>query len=194
MTLEHEWDKMSVDFPLTKDSVVLEIGGYKGRWALEIAQRYQPRLFVVEPQDWAFVECCRVLKEFPRTQVFNIALGKESGKFPMGNWETDGCSFTNLPGGKPVGIGEMIEFKEFMNLENIDHINLCLMNIEGYEFRLIPYMLQAGIMDKIDYFICQFHPTNDGEVNQYHDLRRVLKRKKKVRFDFGPILTCWEPK
>ena len=78
-------------------------------------------------------------------------------------------------------------------MPHIQNINLCLMNIEGYEFKLIPYMIETGIMDRIDYFMCQFH-LQGGKETEYYDIRRRLSETKKIRFDYGPTLTCWEPR
>lgn len=191
--LEHQWDLDSVDFPLTEDSVVFEIGGYEGRWAKEIATRYNPELFVFEPQMWAYRKCLEALKGFDHTYVFEYGLGLKTGVFPMGNWETDGCSLVNFPSGKLAGDGIITEMSEFLKSLNVDHIDLCLMNIEGYEFKLIPYMIETGIMDKIDYFMCQFHLVS-ATGNEYYDLRREISKTKKLRFDYGAILTCWESK
>ncbi len=194
--LEHEWDKLSVDFPLTKDSVVLEIGGYEGRWAQEIAKRYDPRLYVFEPQTWAYNKCVEKLYPYKNTRIYNMGLAVERGEFPMGNYETDGCSLTDIPSSKPVGLGYFIAFEEFFKnaAPPVRHIDVCLMNIEGYEFKLIPHMIETGVMDNIDYFMCQFHPRNDAEFQQHYDIRRQLSKTKKKRFDFGKILTCWEPR
>jgi FkbM family methyltransferase len=191
--LEHEWDLKSVDFPLTEESVVFEIGGYVGRWAKEIAERYNPELFVFEPQMWAYRKCQEALVGFSHTYVFEYGLGVDSGVYPMGNWETDGCSLINIPHNKPTGTGIVMEINSFLQSMKVERINLCLMNIEGYEFKLIPYMIETGIMDRIDYFMCQFHLASAGE-NEYHDLRRQISKTKKLRFDYGPVLTCWEPK
>lgn len=191
--LQHAWDLDSVDFPLTEDSVVFEIGGYTGRWAKEIAERYNPLLYVFEPQPWAFDKCKEALSDYTNARVFPFALGLETAKLPMGNWETDGCSFMNAPSGKPVGWGRMREIHTVMRELRVDHINLCLCNIEGYEFELIPHMIRTGIMDSIDYFMCQFHLGSASET-EYYDLRRQLSEMNKIRFDYGPTLTCWEPK
>lgn len=192
-SLQHDWDLKSVDFPLTEDSVVFEIGGYEGRWAREIAERYNPELFVFEPQIWAYEKCKENLKEFDNTHVFEFGLGAETGVFPMGNWYTDGCSLVDIPNGKPRSTGIITEIYSFLQSMKVEHIDLCLLNVEGYEFELIPYMIETGIMDKIEYFMCQFHMNCGGE-NEYHDLRRQIGKNKKIRFDYGPILTCWEPK
>jgi len=59
------------------------------------------------------------------------------------------------------------------------------MNIEGYEFDLIPYMLETGIMKKINYFICQFH-LFENDLQPYYDLRAKVGHGKHLRFDYGP--------
>jgi FkbM family methyltransferase len=192
--LEHEWDKKSVDFPLTKDSTVFEIGGYEGRWAREIAKLYNPSLYVFEPQRWAYKKCEAALDGY-NAHLYNFGLATESGEFPLGNWETDGCSLVNLPGDKPIGVGWFVTWKNFLDgiAPPVRHIDLCLMNIEGYEFELIPHMIETGVMEKIDYFMCQFHLFDKNE-QAYYDIRAELGKTKKIRFDYGPILTCWENK
>jgi hypothetical protein len=72
---EHEWDRRALDWPLTMHSVVVEVGGYCGRWALQIAERYGPRLFVFEPQAWAADVCRAVLGK--RANVYTVALGDQ---------------------------------------------------------------------------------------------------------------------
>lgn len=60
----NEWDTRSFDWPLTQDSIVLEIGAYKGRWASEMCKRYNPKLYAFEPQLWAYNECVEALKPY----------------------------------------------------------------------------------------------------------------------------------
>jgi FkbM family methyltransferase len=193
MTLDNEWDKESVNFPLTRESVVFEIGGYVGRWAKEISERYDPYLYVFEPQTWAYIRLEQALIGYPKAQIFNFALGVTEGTFPMNQWETDGCSFVHSQPGKMTGEGKMLRMGKFLRDSEVDHIDLCLMNIEGYEFTLIPYMIRNRIFDRIHYFMCEFHPSNDFEQKLYWRLRDWFGTHGwLVRFNYGPTLTCWE--
>lgn len=193
--LANEWDKASVDFPLNEESVVLEVGGFRGRWAWEIAKRFNPHLYIYEPQ----TDIGRALREqidplFPKAQVVNYGLGVESGVFRMKEMGTDGCSF--LPGESvrgTIGQGMMVEIGE--ELAHFDcEIDLMLMNIEGYEFKLIPYMLERGLFAKIKYFMCQFHPEGEGGVRAFVRIFGQMKEIYNVRFDYGPVLIAWERK
>ena len=171
---EHPWDVQALDWPLTMNSVVVEVGGYTGRWALQIAERYHPRLFVFEPQAWAADVCRAVLGD--RAHVYAVGLGDQDATLPMGDYETDGCSFTK-PGS---GVGQMREIRGMLEQCQIaDRIDLMLMNIEGYEYTLIPHMLSQGITPKR--LMVQCH----GDLIEQIDGYRVL-------WTYGRVLTAWE--
>jgi len=181
---EHEWDEKAIDWPLTSASVVVEVGGYTGRWALQIADRYQPRLYVFEPQPWAFAACLRVMGD--RATVLPYGLGAISGMLPMGDWGTDGASFVK-PGSQ--GSGMLIEIGAAFRDLAIEHIDLMLMNIEGYEYTLLPHMFDQGIYP--DRLMAQFHDhadlTGDG--------RRAIEARLAERYRKGWeywALTAWE--
>lgn len=181
-TVEHPWDERAIDWPdLTPDSVVVEVGGYKGRWALQIAARYHPRLFVFEPQAWAYDVCKAVLGD--QATVLNYALGADDGVLPMGNYETDGCSFVDT-GGARMGYGSMDEIGTAFDDLGIDHVDLMLMNIEGYEYTLIPHMLAQGILPRR--LMVQAH----GDLGVLmHQLDAAGYR---VLWTYGQVLTAWE--
>lgn len=183
--LDHEWDKRALDWPLTKDSTVVEVGGYKGRWALQIADRYGPRLFVFEPQQWAYDVCRDVLGE--RATVYNIALGIEDAVLPMGKWETDGCSFLEDDG----HYGNMVEIDAFLQDVRIGPIDLMLINIEGYEYTLIPHMLRKDIYPAR--LMVQFHGFADPDGTKTERIFRLLADDGyTIPWSYGKTLTAWE--
>lgn len=179
LDLRHEWDRRAIDWPLTSESVAVEVGGYKGRWALQIAERYQPRLYVFEPQEWAYQVCREVLGN--QAHIFNIALGDRAGDFPMGAWETDGCSFLR-DGESRVA---MREIGEVFAHYGLTHIDLMLMNIEGYEYALIPHMLDKGILP------CRLMIQMHGFAGDSDALRTRLSHHYALLWDYGDVLSAW---
>lgn len=180
---EHEWDRKAIDWPeLNSDSVVWEIGSFKGRWALQMAQKYNPRLYCFEPQSWACDVTRYVLQGYD-AMVFNFALGTKTGTFPMGEFETDGCSF--LRDTRQTNIGKMRNIATVKRELNVDKIDVCLINIEGYEYELIPYMIEQGILPR--YLMIQFH----GEALQDLLLRKLIETKYNLHWDYGKWLACW---
>lgn len=181
---EHEWDKRAIDWPhLTSDSVVVEVGGYKGRWALQMANLYSPRLYVFEPQPWAWEVCCEVLLD--RARVMEYALGVASVQMCMGEWETDGCSFLK-EGTRPAW---MQEITSAYRLCGIDHVDVMMMNIEGYEYRLLPYMIEKDILP--DILIVQWHTFADPHGFMFSSIISAIELTHDRVWDYYPTLVAW---
>lgn len=184
--LEHPWDERAVDWPLNENSVVVEVGGYKGRWALQIAGRYHPRLYVFEPQPWAAQVCREVLGK--RAQVLALALGTASGVGVMSEWETDGCSLIKGDAGYEVAVAEI--GGAFHSLGLI-HIDLMLMNIEGYEYTLIPHMIKQNIIPQR--LMVQFHRFADTDGQSTATIFAALAMLGyQIAWSYGDVLTAWE--
>jgi FkbM family methyltransferase len=184
--LDHPWDARALDWPLTHDSVVVEVGGYKGRWALQIAERYAPRLYVFEPQRWAAEVCRDVLHN--RAFIMDLALGTTTGPMLMGEWETDGCSLVKDGAEYQV---KMWEISDVFRYLKIDHIDLMLINIEGYEYTLIPHMLERDIRPQR--LMVQFHTFADPSgvaTGRIYD--QLAAAGYAIAWSYGVVLTAWE--
>jgi FkbM family methyltransferase len=187
---EHVWDQKAIDWPLTSESTVVEVGGFKGRWALQIAERYHPRLFVFEPQLWAYEVCKRALGD--AATVVNFGIGDRGGTFNMADWETDGCSFTKADAGEYAGgTGAIREIGAAFSELEIGVVDLMLMNIEGDEYRLLPHMLGKGILPKR--LMVQFHTFIDEYGMALAKIHQQLEDAGyRIVWTYGVMLTAWE--
>lgn len=187
--LEHEWDIRSAVWDLSPSSTVVEVGAYKGRWAEIISDLYRCKVYAFEPQRWAYEIARAKLDRFHNTTVFNCALGDCNGTFEMGEYETDGCSFTRV-GQRVSGAGEMREIDNTFTILNIDHVDLMMINIEGYEYKLIPHMDRIGMLKRINNLVVQFHPGGKGL--EEHDLvLETLDTSHRRLWDYGDVLRAW---
>lgn len=184
-TYDNVWDKLAVNWPiLDENSTVFEVGSYKGRWAYQIAKRYNPRLYCFEPQGWAYETTRKLLKD-SNAQVFNYGLGTLDGRYPMTKYGTDGCSFTRESFKTEFnGDGEIKEIAAAIENLHITSIDLMLINIEGYEHILIPYMLDNGIVPNI--LMVQMHGNDKKTVEKVNSIYNNLL------FDYGGTLRAWQ--
>ena len=83
----------------------------------------------------------------------------------------------------------MVEIAAAFAQQGITHIDLLLMNIEGYEYTLIPHMLNCGILP--DCLMVQFHPQpNHERTMAIYDQLDGLGYE--VKWTYGVVLTAWE--
>lgn len=207
---DNPWDRDSFDWPLTAPAVVVEVGGFTGRWVSGMASRYPGVYHVFEPQPWAAE---RLRQRFETESLpgadlvlHRYAIGPAPAQVLMGGWETDAASillddrfYERHPeeGRRERGVIEVREVGDVFRAHEAlaGPIDVMMMNIEGYEFQLLPVMIDLGIIERVRFLCVQFHLDHDplgprlGEAR----IRERLERTHRIRFDYPDgVLTCWE--
>ena len=146
---------MGWNFDLPENSVVVVAGSYKGRVLDLVDQVYSPLvIYGFEPQGWAF-DIANDRMAFNENVVnSNFAIGIERTTKKMGEWGTDACSFVNTEK-RESGMGKMNDIN--VVFENVPKIDLAIFNMEGYEYDLLPYMIETGSISKWIRLAVQFH-------------------------------------
>lgn len=181
---EHEWDRKAIDWPqLDETAVVFEVGSFKGRWALQICEKYNPFMYCFEPQEWACRVTRDVLKNF-NARMFNFGLGASNAMAPMAEFGTDGAKIApdGVEGEYIISIRDISQVLIQIGV-GINEIDLMLVNIEGGEYELLPYMFRQEIFPEV--LMVQFH----GE--PYDALRKKIEREYDILWDYGRTLTAF---
>lgn len=181
----------ALDWPINADSIVWEIGGYEGRWAAQIAEKFDPTIEIFEPQTWAFNKLAQRFWGKEKVRLHPYGLWIDSAVLPMSHYETDGASLMNEGGLTADGVFE--DIFGILKAEPND-IDLALMNIEGAEFILIPYMVGLGLMKRFRYFWCQFHTFADPSGRRKGEIYNGVQLTHRVIWDFYPTAVAWERK
>lgn len=189
-TLLDVWP-MGREFDLPRASVCIVAGAFEGNVMELLDEVYSPDLIVgFEPQRWAYEYSSDRLVERPNCLVvpYGISAG-ERGRFPMGEFHTDGCSFMNV-GSRDQGSGVLFPMDEVLHRLRLPAIDLAVFNMEGYEYRLLPYIFEKGLQHRIDRFAVQFH-TTFGDSETYQKIVTVLGSTHKLTIDDFPRWVYW---
>ncbi|MDP2720285.1 MAG: FkbM family methyltransferase, partial [Dehalococcoidia bacterium] len=176
------------------------VGGFEGKHAQYYVDKYNPHVYIFEPQ----TELTPVLKQRfaknPKVKVIQAGLGDKSGTLEMSRVGTDRASFIcrlkGVDNGEdtfvgPHAKGRIIEIGEFMRAEGIFQIDLLLSNCEGYEFILLPWIAKEKYA--IKYLMVQFHMHHEGN-ECLPDIKKALSATHKIRDDYEPAWIVWEMK
>lgn len=183
------------DWPLDDLSIVFEVGGYEGLWAGNIADRYDPFIWWLEPNPGAYQRAKGRIAHHPRIKMYNVGLGDRDGTFVLGGGDRDGASFTKTD--EPVQ-AQMIDIVPFVQDNGIEHIDLMQINTEGGEFLLLPYLINSGIIQRIKWFQIQWHvdwnePDGIQGVVLRDKIRNKMRDTHKMRWNIH-VFEAWEPK
>lgn len=187
-----EWFQRTTEWPLSTDSTVVEVGGYEGRWAKTVQEQYHPKLFVFEPQRWAYRICRQKLWQ-TGAKVLNYGLGDRNlERESMGAWHTDGASFVRKTSSEREAFGRIREIGEVFSELGLGKVDLLSMNCEGYEMILLPHMLKTGLLSHIRWLQVQFHLYGDGPFTGEH-LQEILEGIERThRRLWGGAFIAWE--
>ncbi len=184
-------ETLALDWPgVDENSVVWEIGGYEGRWALQMAEKYNPQLYVFEPQEWAADKIREKLAGY-KASVHQFGLWIHDGKMQINDYGRDGASFVKLGEPDPHTVLTANVYSFFIK-KRINQIDVCLMNIEGGEFVLLPYMISKGMMKHIKYFWCQWHLFVPNATEKWLQLRQMLEQTHEMIWDCGVTAQAWK--
>lgn len=153
---------MCRQFDLQPGNVVIVAGCFTGK-VMDLLLNLYPgiRIYGFDPQIWAIDKAAERLQEFSgQWSLFSHGLGTEDATIKMYDYETDACSTDEFDTHKPSFIGVFRDFNEVMRNLNIGYINLFVMNMEGYEFTLLPYLFEKDWLVYIEKLAIQWHLHN----------------------------------
>lgn len=171
---------LCLDFGLPAGATAVVVGAYQGK-VMELLCRLYPVAKVVgyEPQPWAYTSCLKRLTGwrttwdggYPLLFPFGLAT-TDLRDVDMGEYHTDAASLVNVDA-REKGLGNFMDAAQalrrlFFYVKEVpsedDRIDLMVMNIEGYEFALLPYLRKTGWLARIDRLAVQWHLFPDLEV------------------------------
>lgn len=180
-------DTLALDWPINSESLVWEIGGYEGRWAKQMANKFNPFIDVFEPQGWAFEKLQKRFSNNPKVYLHNYGLWILDEERMIGDYETDGASMVKLDPEAKKGVFEDAWTNMFGQT-----IAVCLMNIEGAEYILLPYMIGSGMMKHVDYFWCQFHTFYPYSLERSEHIFDMMNFTHDLLWNCYPTAVAWK--
>lgn len=142
------------NYPLDNQSVVFDCGGYQGEWSRQIIDRYDPRVYIFEPVKTFAQQLKKKFQANPKVRVFDFGLAESnrSAKISL----LDDASSAYRPGARAATI-QLKAVIDFLEQQQLNHIDLLKINIEGGEYDLLPALLESDWINNITDIQVQFH-------------------------------------
>lgn len=147
-------DTRRLDYPLDAGAVVLDVGGYEGRWAESVLERFGCTVHVFEPVPEYAAAIEARLARHGRVHVHRYGLAGATGEVDF-LLAADGSSALRRGGERRrVRMRGAAEVFEELGLGQVD---LAKVNIEGGEYELLEHLLDRGLVPSIAHVQVQFH-------------------------------------
>lgn len=177
-------------YDLNENSVVFDVGGYKGDFAAEIFARYRSSVFIFEPVEKYAHYCEKRFSNNPNISIFPCGLG--SSEFQLDIEEDANRTQMKLASGARVTQVQIKSFKTVVNDLSVEKIDLLKINIEGGEYELLENIYQIGYMGKIANIQVQFHDfIKDSDIKRRF-VHNMLKATHDCNWSYEYIWENWK--
>ena len=164
-------ETLRVNYPeLNEESIVFDIGGYKGDYAQEVYDKYGCTVYLFEPHPEFYDACVQRFLLNDKIIRLNYGLSDKNGKFMLSDC-VDGSSFLNPNHQDKSGIEcEVKEIVSVLKLLKVTNIDLMKINIEGGEYPVLLHMISKKVVSLVDNYQIQFH----NFIDKADDLRNNI--------------------
>ena len=142
-------------YPLTSESLVVDIGCYVGHWLSHMNELYKCKFIGVEPIE-EYANASKEIKFYNEAEILNFGLTTGDDGYADISIDNDASSLFNLDKSKKTKKIQLKNAKNFFDSipKNID---LLQINAEGLEYELIPYIIDNNLIESVKFIQIQFH-------------------------------------
>ena len=166
-------------YDLDGDSIVFDLGGYKGEWSENIYKQFGCKPYLFEP----------IFMPLGNFRLYPFALGgySRNTEIFVDADKTGAACKSGVK--KSIVVRDIVEVLYEFNLD----IDLMKINIEGMEYEVLPRLIESGWIKRIKELQIQFHrlPTSDRDM---WEIQNNLKSTHELSWQYRYVWESWKLK
>lgn len=193
----HKWKTDNGDniynlqYPLNSDSIVIDLGGYKGVWAKQIIDLYNPNVYIIEPVYDFYKYMVYKFSNNNKVNLLNVGVSTEN-KNDIIYVNSDASSFNYC--GEPLNV-ELLTLENILKTWNLKYVDLIQINIEGDEYSLLEKIINENIINCFKYIQIQFHTGIENHIERRENIcKNLINKGFASRFSYPFVWEAWENK
>jgi FkbM family methyltransferase len=179
---------LRLHYDLGPESLVFDVGGYRGEFVEQVTARFDCRVHVFEPVPQYCAEIREKLGGNPKVTINCVGLSDTTRTETI---SVDGAASSVVKqAGERTEI-RLVDIGEYLAPMGRPRIDLIKINIEGAEYALLERMHELGLIERCRDIQIQFHDfVGDAEARR-DKLRRMLAATHDLTYDYYFIWENW---
>lgn len=179
---------LRINYNLNRNSIVFDVGGYKGDWSKKIFQKHECNLYVFEPVDIFYTGIKNRFKKNKKIKVYNFGLFSKNLTTRI-SFDNDSSSvYKENKSSKDIKLVKASEFLSSMNFKQIDLIKI---NIEGSEYELMNNLIDSGWIEKTKNIQIQFHDFISDSKKKREAIHKKLLKTHVLTYNYDFVWENW---
>ncbi|MDB5255056.1 MAG: methyltransferase FkbM family, partial [Candidatus Nomurabacteria bacterium] len=179
---------LRVDYDLNENSLVIDVGGYKGDWVSVISNMHGCTIHVFEPvKEFAF-EIQKRFKNNKNIIIHETGLGIKNENMTINLAEGGTSTIKESEAQLTIAMVNAHEFMQTLNKP----VDLIKINIEGGEYDLLEQLIATGDILKIKNIQVQFHNFVPNAVERMEAIQKALEKTHHRTYHYEFVWENWE--
>ncbi len=176
---------------LGPDSVVVDIGAFRGLVAQEFVDLYGCTVHAFEPNPQFYEELEERFRDNPKVFTYDVGLGGADAVLEMEQRGLGSTVYGTNDDSVPtveVRIRDVATVLDELGHDRIDYIKI---NIEGAEYDLLDRLIETGWVARTRYFLIQFHEWYGNPHRRRWKIRSHLRGTHQEVWNYPWIYELW---
>ncbi|TYQ26999.1 FkbM family methyltransferase [Pseudanabaena sp. UWO311] len=179
---------LRLEYDLSDDSIVFDIGGYEGQWSSDIFSMYCCSIYIFEPvETFAY----NIKKRFAKNKKIHVYQHGLASITQSEEISVDGDSSSIFKDNTSSEKIYLVKAIDFIKENNISQIDLMKINIEGGEYDLLLHLLDSGFIENIDNIQVQFHDFFPDAEERMSDIQKKLEKTHLLTYQYPFVWENW---
>lgn len=173
---------------LEPESILFDVGGYRGEWAALMRSKYGCHVHVFEPHPGFAEQISNRFSEDGKVTVHPYALGSSEGILMLSDAADGSSAFSK---GNPNIRGRIRNATEMLEKLGVEKIAVAKINIEGGEFDLLQHLIATGAIKKFQTITVQFHNFVPNAAAQRDQIHADLAKTHRCNWNYDFVWEEW---
>lgn len=182
-------ESLRFNYPLTADSLVLDIGAYDGLFSRNIASLHGCRVLAFEPVKEHFIQAVCNTLQFPTVCAINAAVGSGGSFVNLGVSNNSSGAWSPSEVRQEASVVKIIPL-----LKCLGTVDVCKLNLEGGEYDILQTLVDSGLHLSVKNFQVQWHSNVPDWESRYKYITGALGLTHEQEWDSTFLWENWKLK
>lgn len=181
---------LRLNYDLTENSIVFDLGGYKGEFASAIINKYNSTVYIFEPIPFLFDIIVDRFSNNKKLHPYCFGLYDSTIKQRISL--SDNGSSLFITNNETMEI-QLKNMAEFINENEICNIDLVKINIEGAEYSLLESLIHHNLISRFKNIQVQFHDfIIPNAAKRMQDIQKQLSKTHELTYQYEFVWENWK--
>ncbi len=185
-------ETLRLNYELNENSVVFDLGGYKGEFAEAIYNRYQAKIYVFEPILAFYTIIQNKFAATPKIIPFQYGLAGKDCSLPISMSDNSSSVFLKTAETETIQLKSIVDFIQTNAITKVDLIKI---NIEGGEYEVLESLIAANLIGVFENIQVQFHDfLFENTKERMQAIQAKLQETHNVTYQYEFVWENWKLK